>query len=195
MKLTPLRRVGVFFTGLSRSQLMIGFVVVLAVLLLVAQPIKQRTYTSVKRLGDDALARREFGLAKTEYQKLRLIAPRSAEPEALINRARVAEQDILSLRQFYIERGDHGMLALLDRTTADYPTPDVATQACQELLKQAEPELALACIEKTTTTWPRYRDGWITKSIITRVLGRDDATAEALQKAKELDPNSAPTNP
>lgn len=171
-----------------------GFVIfyalLITILLLIVQPIKNRTWNNVLRLGDDALANRQFSDAKLQYTKLRLIHPTSPIPGQLIDRANKAEKNILILRDFYASRNDQKMVSLIDMATADYSTPEVATATCQELLKQNEPQLALVCTKKTTSRWPRYRDGWLTQVSVSRAVG-DNALAESsLQQVIALDPTA-----
>ncbi len=165
-----------------------GFTV--AILLVLIQPIKNHAWNTILVLGDQALAERHFDQARLEYRKLRLIRWRSSKPQQLIDRANQAEHDITTLRPFYGDRGDNEMLQKLDQATKDYSAPEAATVQCQTLANEHEFDLALLCIQKTTATWPNYRDGWLTEQVIAQKLGKTGVADTAHQKALKLDPNT-----
>lgn len=170
------------------------FVVVLVcaaiLLMMVVQPLKNHTWNAIVTRGDTALALRHYAEARVEYTKLRLIRPRSTEPARLIDRVNKAEDDVLTLRPFYEARGDTRMLETLDQVTRAYDTPAQATQACQELFKTLELDLATVCITKTTTTWPMFKDAWLTARVIAKASGNSELEQRSAAKIIELDPSA-----
>lgn len=183
------RRGLVQFMYRSLWHLVVVYSAIVLGLIVLVQPVKNYTWNAVVREGDTALAKRQFELARIEYTKLKLIRNGNVEPNRLIERVGTAEKDITSLREFYQTRGETEMLQLLDQATKQYDAPESATNACQDLARKEELDLALLCIQKTTITWPTYRDGWVSLELIARMLERADVAAEAHQKALEIDPN------
>lgn len=176
----------------SRRSFFMLFAACFALALLIAQPFKNHAWNAIRVAGDNALAAREFNLARTEYTKLKLIRPRDPLPNKLLQQTDEAERNILSLHDFYQARNDTEMLARMDEATKTYDSADQATLACQELAKQNELELALVCITNETTHWPNYRDGWLTMRYIAESLGRADISQTAQQKALQIDPTISP---
>lgn len=172
----------------SRRSFFRLFATCLTAALIIVQPLKNHAWNNILVAGDNALAARQFNLARTEYTKLKLVRPGDPLPHKLLQETDEAEHNILSLRHFYEARNDSAMLARMDEATRTYASPDQATLACQELAKQNELELALVCISNATTNWPNYRDGWLTERVIAQSLGRGDLAEYAHQKALEIDP-------
>jgi len=173
----------------DRARLYITVIFWVLVALMIIQPIKMYAWNTIKANGDDALAARNFSLAHTEYTKLRLINAFSDQPKELLKQVDDAQADIFTLRSFYAKRHDTTMLALFDQAQADYPSPQAATLACQDLFSKTEAHLALVCITKTTATWPTYRDAWISQSLFAQAIGDSTLAQEARNKATLLDPS------
>ncbi len=172
----------------SRRQFAVAFLLVLIGALALAQPIKNHAWNVIQQAGDNALAARQFDTARLEYLKLRLIRPHDPQLATLNDRLAQAESNILTLRQFYLDRGETVIVAQMDQATATYPDPQAATTACQGLFKDNAADLALICIQNTTKTWPIYRDGWITQALVAKSLNNTDLYTSSRQHALELDP-------
>lgn len=157
-------------------------------LILLLQPIKAHAWDNIRALGDNALSQRQFSQARLEYQKLRLLNFRSQEPFALYHRLNLAEKDLMTLKSFYQERNEIKQLNLLNQASADYSSPEEALTNCQQLDQTGDKELTIYCIAKTNTTWPTYRDGWLTTIIFAQKYGDAELAKTATEHALELDP-------
>jgi len=159
--------------------------VFIALLLLAVQPLKTYAWNNVIKQADKAMLSRQFDLAILEYQKLRFIHFTDKRPDEMIRLANNGKSSILFLKEFYIEHQSQTNIDLISQATATYPAPDVATGKCQDLASRNEAQLALACLNKTTTTWPTYRDSWVTEYYL-----ETDSAKKAVIRAKiiQLDP-------
>ncbi len=173
----------------SRLAKIMRYWLVIVLFLIAVQPLKYFAWNHILVMADNSLAARNYAEARLEYRELHLVnfySPLPKQRQTLVDQA---EKDVLLLRPFYESRHDAKMLATLDQATADYATPEQATNVCQALLKSNEVQLALLCIQRTTAKWPTYRDGWITEAAIAQAANMTELESEAKKHAILLDPS------
>lgn len=176
------------FLYVSKIRLSIIYWLFVFLLLLLLQPLKSHTWIEIRTLGDNALSQRQFSQAKLEYQKLRLLNFNNKEPYQLYDRVYQAQNNILTLKDFYQSRNELSQLTLLNQASADYPDPVIALSNCLELNVQNEGELTIYCLNKTNDIWPNYRDGWLATESLGQKYNQPTIASNAKQKALELDP-------
>jgi hypothetical protein len=176
------------FLYISKIRLAVAYWLLVLILILLLQPIKAHAWDEIKLQGDNALSQRQFAKAKVEYQKLRLLNFSNNEPYNLYHLVYLGEQNVMNLKTFYEARSDITQLNLLNLASADYESPEAALASCQKLNVANDGVLAIYCINKTLTTWPMYRDGWLTAMIFAEKYGDDALVAQSKQILIELDP-------
>ncbi len=184
--------------------IIISFLIVLAFLLIIFLLKPLRTFSSKKfvSVGDEYLASKKYLHADLAYEKALLLSPKNSDILAKRALAKSASEDIEKLESFFQEeKFSANKEALL--SASEFPSSETdALKLCKELIEKGEYQLAIIPAHTATEMDPGYRDAWLYLGIANLKTAQlvelspevkqayMNKAKEALQRAKEIDPES-----
>jgi tetratricopeptide (TPR) repeat protein len=190
-----------------RRWLIIFLIVLVALMLMFLLTKPLRTYSANKYIeaGNKYLVDKQYLHADLAYEKALTIFPKNKETIQNKALAQEASENVLKLESFYNDNGFRAEEQKLNEATAFPENETEAVKLSKKLIEEGEYQLATIPAQTATEMDSQYRDAWLYLGIAnletaqlvelkTDVQKRYfDKAKEALEKAKNLDPEYAPT--
>lgn len=173
---------------------------------LITKPVRKMWSKNYLERGNGYLELKKYESAMVEYKKAMFLFWKNDEAKKNIDLARRATINVLELENFYSQRKIETQIEIMRKSKSLPPTETEAVKLSKELIEKNEFQYAIIFAKDATEMDRSFRDGWLylgianlqaAKSLELRQNVRAEYLKEAklaLQRAKNLDPEYAPTN-
>lgn len=181
-----------------------SFLIILVIILLffLLKPLRTHSSNKFVLAGDEYLANKKYLHADLAYEKALTLSPKDSAIMAKRALAKSASEDVEKLENLYQNEKFSSDKEMLE-SASEFPANETeALKLSKDLIEKGEYQLASIPAKTATEMDPGYRDAWLYLGIANLKTAQlvelspevkqsyMDKAKTALQKAKEIDPES-----